>query len=210
MTRQVFIVDDDDPVRASLQSLLALQPNLLVRGFRSGDAFIAAMPELDPGVILLDVHMPGASGLDVLRLLRAQTPKFVPIIVTGQGNIAMAVEAMKAGALDFIEKPYDHVSLLDVVANAFAKLEETGANAVRADQARAKLAALSARETDVLMGLIAGRANKVIAYELDISPRTVEIYRANLMTKLGVRSLSEALRIAFSAGVVPDETGRQP
>ena len=204
MTRQVFIVDDDDPVRASLQSLLALQPNLLVRGFRSGDAFIAAMPELDPGVILLDVHMPGASGLDVLRLLRAQEPKFVPIIVTGQGNTSMAVEAMKAGALDFIEKPYDHVSLLDVVANAFSKLEETGANAVRADQARAKLAGLSARETDVLMGLIAGRANKVIAYELDISPRTVEIYRANLMTKLGVRSLSEALRIAFSAGVLPD------
>ncbi|HMI18614.1 MAG TPA: response regulator [Sphingomonas sp.] len=204
MTRQVFIVDDDDPVRASLQSLLALQPNLLVRGFRSGDAFIAALPELDPGVILLDVHMPGASGMDVLRLLRAQAPKFVPIIVTGQGNITMAVEAMKAGALDFIEKPYDHLSLLDVVANAFAKLEETGANAVRADQARAKLAGLSARETDVLMGLIAGRANKVIAYELDISPRTVEIYRANLMTKLGVRSLSEALRIAFSAGVLPD------
>jgi two-component system response regulator FixJ len=204
MTRQVFIVDDDDPVRASLQSLLALQPNLLVRGFRSGDAFIAAMPELDPGVILLDVHMPGASGLDVLRLLRAQEPRFVPIIVTGQGNTTMAVEAMKAGALDFIEKPYDHASLLDVVANAFSKLEETGANAVRADQARAKLAGLSARETDVLMGLIAGRANKVIAYELDISPRTVEIYRANLMTKLGVRSLSEALRIAFSAGVLPD------
>ena len=204
MTRQIFIVDDDDPVRASLQSLLALQPNLLVRGFRSGDAFIAAMPELDPGVILLDVHMPGASGLDVLRLLHAQGPKFVPIIVTGQGNITMAVEAMKAGALDFIEKPYDHLSLLDVVANGFAKLEETGANAVRADQARAKLAGLSARETDVLMGLIAGRANKVIAYELDISPRTVEIYRANLMTKLGVRSLSEALRIAFSAGVLPD------
>jgi two-component system response regulator FixJ len=204
MTRQVFIVDDDDPVRASLQSLLALQPNLLVRGFRSGDAFLAAMPELDPGVILLDVHMPGASGLDVLRLLHAQAPKFVPIIVTGQGNIVMAVEAMKAGAFDFIEKPYDHLSLLEVVSNAFAKLEETGANAVRADQARAKLAALSARETDVLMGLIAGRANKVIAYELDISPRTVEIYRANLMTKLGVRSLSEALRIAFCAGVVPD------
>ncbi len=204
MTRQVFIVDDDDPVRASLQSLLALQPNLLVRGFRSGDAFLSALPELDPGVILLDVHMPGASGLDVLRVLHAQAPRFVPIIVTGQGNIAMAVEAMKAGALDFIEKPYDHVSLLDVVGNAFAKLEETGANAVRADQARAKLAALSARETDVLMGLIAGRAKKVIAYELDISPRTVEIYRANLMTKLGVRSLSEALRIAFSAGVVPD------
>lgn len=202
MTKQIFIVDDDDPVRASLQSLLATQPNLFVQGFRSGDAFLTALPELDAGVVLLDVHMPGASGLDVLRILRDQQTRFVPIIITGQGNIGMAVEAMKNGALDFLEKPYDHLSLLDTVRNGFDRLDESTAHAQREELARTKIGELSPREHDVLVGLIAGRPNKVIAYELEISPRTVEIYRANLMTKLGVRSLSEALRVAFAAGLI--------
>ncbi len=202
MTRTIYIVDDDDAVRASLHSLLSVRPDLIVRGYRSGDAFLEQESELDAGVVLLDFHMPGSSGLDVLiKLDRA--PKFVPIVLTGQGNVGLAVQAMKAGALDFIEKPYEAEFLLKVIDQAFSKLEEDGEAAARTATAENKIAKLSPRETDVLKGLIEGRSNKIIAYELDISPRTVEIYRANLMEKLEVRSLSEALRIAFAAGLFP-------
>jgi two-component system response regulator FixJ len=148
--------------------------------------------------------MPGASGLDVLHALDGNSG-FVPIILTGQGNVSLAVQAMKAGALDFIEKPYEADQLLQIVDSAFARLEADTDAAARVDQASAKIARLSPRETDVLKGLIEGRSNKVIAYELDISPRTVEIYRANLMEKLEVRSLSEALRVAFAAGLFPKD-----
>jgi two-component system response regulator FixJ len=202
MTKTIYIVDDDDAVRASLHSLLSVQPDLIVRGYRSGDAFLEEVSELDPGVVLLDFHMPGASGLDVLTALN-RNARFVPVILTGQGNVGLAVQAMKAGALDFVEKPYDARTLMDVIDNAFAQLEQGGEAEARVQAAKAKIALLSPRETDTLKGLIEGRSNKIIAYELDISPRTVEIYRANLMEKLEVRSLSEALRIAFAAGMVP-------
>jgi len=204
MTRTIYIVDDDDAVRASLHSLLSVRADLVIRSYRSGDAFLAEAKELDPGVLLLDFHMPGASGLDVLHTLD-DGPAFVPIILTGQGNVSLAVQAMKAGALDFIEKPYEAELLLQVVDAAFSRLEADSGAAARVDQASAKIAKLSPRETDVLKGLIEGRSNKVIAYELDISPRTVEIYRANLMEKLEVRSLSEALRVAFAAGLFPKD-----
>ncbi len=204
MTRTIYLVDDDDAVRASLHTLLSLQPNLVVRSFRSGDQFVAEVSDLDPGVLLLDFHMPGASGLDVLQAMRDQDTKaFATIIVTGEGNVALAVQAMKAGAIDFIEKPYQAEKLLAAIEVAFARLTEDSAAAAHVQQAAAKIAVLSPRERDVLTGLIEGRANKVIAHELEISPRTVEIYRANLMTKLGVRNLPEALRIAFAAGLIP-------
>jgi two-component system, LuxR family, response regulator FixJ len=202
MTRTIYIVDDDDAVRSSLHSLLSIRSDLVVRAYRSGDAFLQEVKDLDSGVLLLDFHMPGATGLDVLNAL--DTPgKFVPIVLTGQGNVGLAVQAMKAGALDFIEKPYEAELLMTVVDNAVARLEEDSAAASRVNAAEGKIAKLSPRETDVLKGLIEGRSNKIIAYELDISPRTVEIYRANLMEKLEVRSLSEALRIAFAAGLFP-------
>lgn len=204
MTRTIYIVDDDDAVRASLHSLLSVRADLVIRSYRSGDAFLAEAKELDSGVLLLDFHMPGASGLDVLHTLNGGTT-FVPIILTGQGNVGLAVQAMKAGALDFIEKPYEAEQLLQIVDSAFSRLEADSDAAARVDQAAAKIARLSPRETDVLKGLIEGRSNKVIAYELDISPRTVEIYRANLMEKLEVRSLSEALRVAFAAGLFPKD-----
>jgi two-component system response regulator FixJ len=204
MTRSIYLVDDDDAVRASLHTLLSPQPDLVVRSFPSGDHFLAEVPDLDPGVVLLDFHMPGVNGLDVLQAIRDQGAKvFAVIIVTGEGNVGLAVQAMKAGATDFIEKPYQAEKLLAAIEVAFAKLTEDGAGAAHMRQAAAKIAVLSPREREVLTGLIEGRANKVIAHELDISPRTVEIYRANLMTKLRVRTLSEALRIAFAAGLVP-------
>ncbi|WP_256210607.1 response regulator transcription factor [Sphingomonas sp. OV641] len=204
MMRTIYIVDDDDPVRASLQSLLSVRKNLLIRSFRSGDAFLEQVEELDPGVLLLDFNMPGSNGLDVLRALRPYGSRFVAIILTGQGNIEMAVQAMKAGAMDFLEKPYDPGVLLQLVESAFLHHEQQCAVSGRADRAAARIAMLSLRECDVLRGLIEGRSNKVIAFELDLSPRTVEIYRANLMQKLEVRSLSEALRVAFAAGMFPD------
>lgn len=203
MTRTIYIVDDDDAVRASLHSLLSLQPDLVVRSYRSGDAFLEEVAELDPGVLLLDFHMPGATGLDVLQAIRGK-PNFASVVLTGQGNVTLAVQAMQAGALDFIEKPYEAEMLLELVENAFRQLERESESAARVDAAKSRISKLSPRETDVLKGLIEGRSNKIIAYELDISPRTVEIYRANLMDKLDVRSLSEALRIAFAAGLFPD------
>ena len=204
MTRTIYIVDDDDAVRASLHSLLSVRSDLVVRGFRSGDAFLEDADQLDPGVLLLDFHMPGATGLDVLHALDGKA-RFVPVVLTGQGNVGLAVQAMKAGALDFLEKPYEADVLMQVIDNAFARLEENSHETARLSAAEAKIAKLSPRETDVLKGLIEGRSNKIIAYELDISPRTVEIYRANLMEKLEVRSLSEALRIAFAAGLFPKD-----
>jgi two-component system response regulator FixJ len=204
MTRSIYLVDDDDAVRASLHSLLSLRSDLVIRNFRSGDLFLAQAGELDPGALLLDYHMPGTHGLDVLRQVTGDYPdKYAIVILTGEGNIDLAVQAMKAGALDFLEKPYNADALLAVVDAAFDRIEHSAGAAAHTDQAKARIAALSPRERDVLMGLIEGRSNKAIAYDLTISPRTVEIYRANLMTKLGVRSLSEALRIAFAAGLIP-------
>lgn len=206
MMRNIYVVDDDDAVRASLHSLLSLRADLAIRNFRSGDQFLEQAGHLEPGILLLDYHMPGLNGLDVLHRLGADIPRtFLPIILTGEGNIDIAVRAMKDGAFDFLEKPYKPDELLSLIDNAFARLEHDAAGAAQIEQARKRIQALSPRELDVLRGLIDGRPNKLIAYDLAISPRTVEIYRANLMTKMGVRSLSEALRIAFAAGLInPD------
>ncbi|MGN6374345.1 MAG: response regulator transcription factor [Sphingomonas sp.] len=202
MTRSVFIVDDDDAVRASLRGLLAAQGSMLVRVFRSGDDFLESIDADDTGVVVLDFHMPGANGLEVLRALGPKNGRFAAIVLTGQGDVGIAVQAMKAGAVDFMEKPSDPAQLLATVEQGFLRLEQDTAVQQRVGSAREKIARLSAREHEVLLGLIEGRANKVIAHDLDLSPRTVEIYRANMMEKLGVTSLSEALRLAFAAGLV--------
>jgi len=202
MARLVYIVDDDDAIRSSLGLLLQLQPGIATRGYSSGEAFLADLDQLEPGVVLLDVQMPGRSGIEILSTIVRSGSRLATIMVTGAGNIGMAVRAVKEGALDFLEKPYDHQTLLENIERAFETLDKAGRTADREDDARERMGRLSPREVEVLMGLIAGRANKVIAYELDISPRTVEIYRANVMTKLNVRSLSEALRLAFCSGLV--------
>jgi len=201
----IYVVDDDDPVRLSLQSLLSIQSNLVIRGYRSGDAFLAELPGLDEGVLLIDYNMPGRSGIETLRAVAAQARRFAAIMLTGEGNVSIAVDAMKLGAVDFLEKPYEPAKLLETVAAGFARLDHDHGAAARVEAAKAKIAGLTPRQTDVLKGLIEGRPNKVIAHDLDISPRTVEIYRATLMEKLEVRSLSEALRIAFAAGLFPTE-----
>ncbi len=201
--RHLYIVDDDAIVRASLRSFMSIQPKLLVQEFAAGDRFLEAMDGLESGCVLLDLLMPGATGIEVLRKVAQYPARFAAIILTGQGDIPVAVQAMKLGATDFLEKPCDPVTLLAAVNRAFAQLRHAGQERTRRELALAKLELLSGRELDVLRGLMEGLPNKLIAHQLEISPRTVEIYRANLMEKLGVRSLPEALSITFAAGMGP-------
>jgi two-component system, LuxR family, response regulator FixJ len=203
--RNCYIVDDDDATRTSLLTLLSARFRIVVQGFTSGDAFLRAVADLDPGVVLLDYSMPGRNGIEVLRLLKDGHPQMVPIMLTGKGSTQAAVEAMKAGALDFLEKPSDPETLFSVIEVAFDRSGEILRSAQAAKSAAERLARLSPQEANVLRGLVDGKRNKIIAYELGLSPRTVEIYRANVMSKLGVHSLSEAVRIAYAGGWVAAE-----
>jgi two-component system response regulator FixJ len=204
VTGCIYLVDDNAAVRASLHSLLSLRPNVAIRSFCNGDEFLEAAATLESGVVLLDVHMPGSSGLQVLDAIQDLDPKkFAMVILTGAGNVDLAVQAMKAGAFDLMEKPYQAETLFRTVDSAFSYLSHDSAVLALAEQARAKIDALSPREREVLLGLIEGRANKVIGLALEISTRMVEICRANLMAKLDVRNLPGALRVAFAAGLIP-------
>lgn len=140
-------------------------------------------------------------GLEVQRALRERGIPYPVIVMTGHGDINVAVQAMKAGAIDFFEKPFEKAVLLGAISEGFARIEQSDRNRARGEEARVRLEALTPREKEVLAGMVRGHPNKTIAYDLDISPRTVEIHRANVMSKLGVASLSEALRIAFAAGL---------
>ena len=194
----VHIVDDDAAVRQSLAFLLG-SAGLAVRLYDSATAFLAGLPELKGGCLITDMRMPGMTGLELLHELRAKSCGLPAIVVTGHGDVPLAVEAMKAGAVDFIEKPFDQEAILSAVQ---AALERTGGGDNGDGQAiKARLGTLSERERQVLDGLIAGHPNKTIAYDLGISPRTVEVYRANLMTKMAARSLSELIRMAILADI---------
>jgi two-component system response regulator FixJ len=198
--RRIFIVDDDDAVRTSLIHLLSIFPDSEVYGFSSGDAFLDAVGDLEAGCLLLDLQMPGMSGLQVLEAIRPIACHIVPIVLTGQGDVSAAVQAMKLGAFDFIEKPCDPNRLIEVIDQVLTQQAESSRAITRRELAKTKINMLSVRERDVLMGLMAGKANKAIAHDLGLSPRTVEIYRAKLMEKLNARSLPEALSIAFASG----------
>jgi len=202
MSRFAYIVDDNDDVRASLFALLNKRSNLLIYSYRSGDAFMAAFPELEPGVLLLDIHMPGLSGIDVLKAVSKAGMAFPTIVLTGQGDIGTSVQAMKLGALDFLEKPCIPQLLLDSLEEGFVRLDQKGAESARTDDAEARITSLSDREKQVLSLMIDGLPSKSIATRLDISARTVEVHRAHLMAKLGASNLSHTLRIAFAAGFV--------
>jgi len=198
--KTVHVIDDDEAMRDSLAFLLDVQ-GFETRLYESAAAFLAVLPDIAGGCVLTDVRMPGMSGLDLVRRLTAEKRDLPVVVMTGHGDIPMAVEAMKAGVVDFIEKPFAEDTLVRAVTAALAR----PAPAASPDDARLaaeqRLAALSPRERDVLIGVVAGKANKVIAHELDISPRTVEIYRANLMTKTGVRTMADLMRIALAAGL---------
>jgi two-component system, LuxR family, response regulator FixJ len=198
--RRVYLVDDDDAIRRSAGFMLRTS-GYAVKTFETGMEFLKEVKELPTGCVLLDVRMPGIDGLEVQRELRGTGIAYPVIVMTGHGDINVAVQAMKAGAVDFIEKPFEKAVLLSAIEQGFARVEKTQRAKARAAEAEVRVAALTDRERDVLHGLARGHPNKTIAHDLGISPRTVEIHRANLMAKLGVASLSEALRIAFAAGM---------
>ena len=170
-----------------------------VQAYESGVDLLKQAGGLEQGCILLDIRMPGMDGLDVQQVLQERGVTLPVIIMTGHGDISLAVRAMKAGAVDFIEKPFEKEALKSALDEGFRRLSQKGVTGDRKKDAEVQIQSLTPRERDVLDGLAQGLPNKTIAYDLGISPRTVEIHRANLMTKLGVRSLSEALRIAFAA-----------
>jgi two-component system, LuxR family, response regulator FixJ len=198
----VHVVDDDLAVRQSLSFLLA-SDGLPVRLHESALAFLDAMTETSTGCIVTDVRMPGIDGIELLRRLKARGFSLPVIVMTGHADVPMAVEAMKEGAVDFIEKPFDDDMFLAAVRSALRLQEQHAQRDAQITEVQARLQGLSERERQVLEGLVAGKANKVIAYDLGISPRTVEIYRANVMTKMQAGSLSELVRMALVVGGLP-------
>ena len=196
----VNIVDGDDRARGSTAALLE-RAGYRVGTFDSGDAFLAAKLACDSDCIVLDMQIAGTDGLGVLAALHDQASMPPVLVLTGRGRIAEAVAAMKLGAVDFFEKPYEADSLLEAIGSALASGPKPKKGAVD-PEAAAKLALLSSRQLDVLRGILGGRQNKIIAYELGLSIRTVEAYRAQLLDKLGVRGTAEAVRIAIAAGML--------
>ena len=195
--RLVHLVDDDEAIRRSVGFMLKTS-GFHVRTYESGDDLLKSASNLEAGCILLDIRMPGMDGLELQAALRDKGIGLPVIIMTGHGDVPLAVQAMKAGAVDFIEKPFEKAVLLSAIDHGLERLKRSAASVDRADEAAVRLQVLTPREREVLDGLAKGLPNKTIAYDLGISPRTVEIHRANLMSKLGVKSLSEALRIAFA------------
>ncbi|KAA0074002.1 response regulator FixJ [Tardiphaga sp. P9-11] len=196
---KIDIVDDDPAMRDSLAFLLDVN-GFKVRTHETAQAFLDHIRQATPDCVISDIRMPGMSGLELVRKLRTDGLTCPVIAITGHGDVALAVEAMKAGAADFIEKPFDDDVLLSAIRSALATRSIDAVDAGRAE-ANERLAELSPRERDVLQGLVSGKINKVIAHDLGISPRTVEVYRANLMAKTGARSMSELMRLALTAGL---------
>jgi len=197
----IYVIDDDDAVRESLEFLLKTA-GIAVRGFETARAFLEVLPQVSAGCVITDVRMPEITGIDLLRKVKEVKPDLPVIVITGHGDISLAVEAMKIGAIDFLEKPFDDDHLLASVRTALDRDADLAQRKAEVNEIQDKLAALSNRERQVLEGLVAGNANKNIAFDLGISPRTVEIYRANLMTKMAANSLSDLVRMAMVAGIL--------
>lgn len=198
MQAVIHLIDDDEALRESVAFLLRAA-DFEVKGFSSAQAFLASLPDSSLSCVITDVRMPDMSGIELIRRLKDLKVDVSVIVITGHGDVALAVEAMKLGATDFFEKPFNDDLLLASVRGALQEqAHHTKRHAERAE-IEERLARLSAREKDVLTGLIEGRANKQIAFDLGISPRTVEIYRANLMTKMQADSLSDLVRMALIA-----------
>lgn len=194
----VHVIDDDPAMRDSLKFLLETA-ELSAQTYDSAKGFLDRLEQLEPGCIVTDVRMPEMSGLELIQALKTRGVAWPVIVMTGHADVPLAIEAMKAGVLDFIEKPFEEAVLLSAIRSGLATAEDAKRRAAESSQIRERLASLSPRERDVLEGLVAGRPNKIIAYELGISPRTVEIYRANLMTKMAAGSLSELVRMRLAA-----------
>ena len=196
----VYVVDDDIGLRDSLRFLL-LNRGGEVRTFNSGEAFLAVAHQLEPGPVLLDVQMAALDGLSVQKRLIECGSSLPVIVMTGHGDIAMAVQSMKAGAVDFLTKPFVFEDLVSVLDCAAARISKVQAATEQREEAQRMLSVLTLREYQVLNELARGYPNKTIGFDFGISPRTVEVYRANVMRKLGVPRLADALRLAFAAGM---------
>ena len=201
----IFVVDDDADVRDSLCALLEAS-GFGVEGFDGPKAFLASTAPTRTGCLIADIRMPDMDGLELQQELARRGAKLAIIIMTGHGDVPLAVRAMKAGATDFIEKPFDDEIMLASVRRALTEGKQLQQGSALARAAKERVAELSPRERQVLEHLVAGKQNKVIAHELNISPRTIEIHRAHLMDKMQARSLSELVRLAIAAGVVPRTT----
>ena len=199
--RVVHVIDDDEALRESLAFLLRAA-QLEVKSYASARTFLDELPDESLGCVITDVRMPEISGIDLLRRLKDLKIGVPVIVVTGHGDVALAVEAMKIGAADFFEKPFDDELLLASVRSALQEQEGQKKRYAERAEIESRIAALSPRERDVLRGLVEGRANKQIAFDLGISPRTVESYRANLMNKMQADSLSDLVRMALVAGML--------
>jgi two-component system, LuxR family, response regulator FixJ len=200
---KVYVIDDDEAMRDSLNFLLDAA-EFHVTLFESAQHFLDALPDASFGCVVSDVRMPGVDGIEMLKRLKASRSTFPVVIMTGHGDVPLAVEAMKLGAVDFLEKPFEDdrlIGMIDIALKQAASGAQT--EAVTAEIA-ARMASLSPRERQVMEGLIAGLSNKLIAREYDISPRTIEVYRANVMTKMQAGSLSELVRLAMRAGAIKD------
>jgi two-component system response regulator FixJ len=195
----IYLIDDDDPVRDSLEFLMSSN-GFRAASYASAEEFLAALPTLSQGCIVTDIRMPGMSGLELVQKLGEAGITMPVIVITGHGDVPLAVEAMKAGVMDFLEKPFENDVLLSAVRAAFRRVAGAQETGEKKREIGARMDSLSPRERDVLNGLVAGQPNKVIAFDLGISPRTVEIYRANVMTKMQAASLSDLVRMALLIG----------
>ena len=199
----VYVIDDDPAMRDSLEFLLD-SADYAVTLYESALTFLDSMPNLPFGCIVSDVRMPGMDGMDLLKQLKSERARLPVVMMTGHGDVPLAVEAMKLGAIDFIEKPFDDDRLITMIDAALQQASEGAKNEAITLDIAARIQTLSPRERQVMDGLVAGLSNKVIAREFDISPRTIEVYRANVMTKMQASSLSELVRLAMRGGALKD------
>jgi len=196
----VHVVDDDEAIRDSLAFLLE-SAGIRARTYPDPTAFLDAEPWEAPGVLITDVRMPQMNGLELVHALKAKGFALPILMITGHGDVPLAVEAMRAGVSDFIEKPFDDEAILRAIRRALSDRSVAQGRDLERAEARRRLATLSAREREVMTGIVAGALNKTIAFDLGISPRTVEVYRAGLMSKTGAGSVSELVRMALTLGV---------
>ena len=200
---KVYVIDDDEAMRDSLNFLLD-SADFKVTLFETALAFLDALPGLEFGCVVSDVRMPGLDGIELLKRMKAGHSTFPIVIMTGHGDVPLAVEAMKLGAVDFLEKPFEDDRLVGMIETAIQQAEPAARSEALTQDIAARVASLSPRERQVMDGLIAGLSNKLIARDYDISPRTIEVYRANVMTKMQANSLSELVRLAMRAGLLND------
>jgi two-component system, LuxR family, response regulator FixJ len=201
--RKVYVIDDDAAMRDSLNFLLAAA-GFDVTMFDTATKFLNVLPRLDFGCVVSDVRMPGIDGIELLKRMKALTSRFPIVIITGHGDVPLAVEAMKLGAVDFLEKPFEDDRLIAMIDAAIRQGDSAARDQAVTRDLAARIASLSPRERQVMDGLIAGLSNKLIARDYDISPRTIEVYRANVMTKMQANSLSELVRLAMRGGLLKD------